>query len=129
MIPAYFMPLDELPLTPNGKLNKRVLPRPIQGNTTNYVAPSGKIAIKLVEIWGRILETDSAFIGVDQNFFEMGGHSLNAIMLMSRIHQEFGVNIPLLNFFKKPTVDALTKEILVASLARKTDHKTEKLSI
>jgi amino acid adenylation domain-containing protein len=129
MVPAYFMPLDALPLTPNGKLNKRILPKLVPQSTDNYVAPSGKIAIKLVEILARILEIDTALISVHGNFFEMGGHSLNAIMLMSRIHQEFGVNIPLLNFFKKPTVDALGKEILVASLVRKADQTTEKLAI
>ncbi|RAJ26890.1 non-ribosomal peptide synthase protein (TIGR01720 family)/amino acid adenylation domain-containing protein [Pedobacter cryoconitis] len=129
MVPAYFMPLDALPLTPNGKLNKRVLPKPVPQTTDNYVAPSGKIAIKLVEIWALILNADTARISVNSNFFEMGGHSLSAIMLMSRIQQEFGVNIPLLNFFKKPTVDALSKEILVASLTRKTDQITEKLAI
>ncbi|MCX2492855.1 non-ribosomal peptide synthase/polyketide synthase [Pedobacter sp. PF22-3] len=129
MIPAYFMSLNALPLTPNGKLNKKMLPKPVREQMADYVAPSGKIAIKLVEIWADILKTDAGIIGMYQNFFEMGGHSLSAIMLMSKVHQEFGVHIPLLNFFKKPTVDALNKEILVASLVRKTGHKTEKLAI
>ncbi|MBN2862729.1 MAG: amino acid adenylation domain-containing protein [Bacteroidales bacterium] len=111
MVPAYFIPIDKIPLTPNGKVDRRELPgidmNLIQGET--YVAPGNEIEEKLVSLWQDLLEIEK--IGVSENFFALGGHSLKATILTSRIYKEFEVEFPLRQVFKNPTVAEMARYI------------------
>ncbi|MDQ1353576.1 MAG: hypothetical protein QG657_3882, partial [Acidobacteriota bacterium] len=109
MIPSYFMQLDKIPLTPNGKLDKKALPDPEINDYPGgkYVPPSSKLEGKLVEIWGEVLTLDKEKISVYGNFFQIGGHSLKATTLISKIHKELKVKVPLTELFKTPTIKAL----------------------
>ncbi|MCX6578639.1 MAG: amino acid adenylation domain-containing protein [Candidatus Aminicenantes bacterium] len=109
MIPAYFVRLDKIPLTPSGKVDRRALPGPKVKETAAYVAPRDEIEMKLVEIWAGILGRDITLnrVGIDDNFFRLGGHSLKATSLASRIHKVFNVKIPLAEIFKYPTIRGL----------------------
>ncbi len=109
MIPAYFLRLDKIPLTPSGKVDRRALPGPKVKEIAAYVAPRNEIEMKLVEIWAGILGKDISLnrIGIDDNFFRLGGHSLKATSLASRIHKVFNVKIPLVEIFKYPTIRGL----------------------
>lgn len=111
MVPARFMQLEKLPLTNNGKIDRKVLPEPEGAIDTGveYVAPTNKVEEKLVEIWEEVLELEG--IGVNHDFFEMGGHSLKATILISKIHKELNVEVPFSQVFKSPTVKELVQYI------------------
>ncbi|MCX6580398.1 MAG: condensation domain-containing protein, partial [Candidatus Aminicenantes bacterium] len=107
MIPSYFVCIEKLPLTPNGKIDRRALPEPIVDNVKEYEAPRYDIEKKLVEIWSHVLGIEKEKIGINANFFRLGGHSLKTTSLASRIYKEFNVKIPLGEIFKRPTVRGL----------------------
>ncbi|MCK4259133.1 MAG: amino acid adenylation domain-containing protein, partial [Halanaerobiales bacterium] len=111
MIPSYFVQLDELPLTPNGKLDRKALPNPQSkiNIETVYVAPTNLVEAKLVEIWSDILGVEK--IGIYDNFFDLGGHSLRATQFTARVFKEMNVEIPLREVFEKPTIRELAEDI------------------
>jgi len=112
MIPVHFVSLDKVPFTPGGKLDRKALPTPelVRGED-QYVAPQNPVETKLVEIWSKVLEIEKEKIGVHDNFFQIGGHSLRAVALIARIHKELEVNVPLTEIFRKPTVRELSRYI------------------
>ena len=110
MIPSIFMFVDKFELLPNGKRNLSKLPAPsIETEITSidYVAPEDEIQQKVADIWSEILGISK--IGINDNFFEIGGHSISAMELTRRINQSFSVNIPTVAIFKYPTVKKLTE--------------------
>ena len=111
MVPSYFMQLNKIPLNENGKIDIKSLPNPVGEviNESEYVAPVSEIEKKLTEIWIEILETKT--IGINYNFFEIGGHSLKATVLVSKIYKTFNVEMPLREIFKNPTIDGIAKFI------------------
>lgn len=112
MIPAYFMQLDILPITQNGKLNYRKLPEVSTFIESGYEAPESEIEYKLCEILEDILNVDK--VGVSDNFFDRGGHSLRAARFVNQIEKEFKVKVSLKMIFQHPVVkelaDILSKE-------------------
>jgi len=112
MIPTHFVQLDALPLTVNGKVDKKALPAP-EGlsltTTVAYEAPRNETEEKLVLIWQQILGKDK--IGIKDNFFDLGGHSLKAMQLLAHIHREFDIKIRLGDLFNKATIEDVSKDI------------------
>jgi len=111
MVPAYFIRLEKIPLTPNGKVDRRALPEPVyedSGLSRDYIAPGDEIEAKLVEIWSEILEIEPRVISIDANFFELGGHSLKTTVMISQIHRELQVKLPLTQVFKYPNIKELS---------------------
>jgi amino acid adenylation domain-containing protein len=104
MIPTYFISLDKIPLTSNGKVNRKALPPPDFVSSKDYVAPESDIEKRLVEIWSEILNIEKGKISMEANFFDLGGHSLKATILTSKIHKELKVKIPLAEIFKRQTL-------------------------
>jgi acyl-CoA synthetase (AMP-forming)/AMP-acid ligase II len=108
MIPASFVMLERMPLTPNGKIDRRSLPEP-KGSRPDlekgFVAPSNHIEEKLARIWSDLLGV--AQVGIHDNFFYLGGHSLVATQLISRIQKSFHLKLPLRYLFDKPTIAEL----------------------
>ncbi|MCP5051631.1 MAG: hypothetical protein GY940_30975, partial [bacterium] len=112
MIPTYFVPLEKIPLTPNGKIDRSALPEPGVGETgTEYTAPGTKIQRTLAGIWARILNIETNLIGIDDNFFQLGGHSLRAALMNTRVHKELNIKVPLAEIFKSPTIRELARYI------------------
>ncbi|MFC2146881.1 condensation domain-containing protein, partial [Acidobacteriota bacterium] len=114
MVPAYFVQLDNIPLTPNGKIDRKALPDQVFAAGQDYTAPRSRIEKELVDIWAEVLGRDQLHvtqlrqsIGIDNNFFQLGGHSLKATILIARIHKKYDVQIPLVEFFKNPTIKKL----------------------
>ncbi|MGX5439995.1 amino acid adenylation domain-containing protein [Bacillus thuringiensis] len=128
MIPAFFVQLDKLPLTTNGKVDRKALPEPDGSRIVGvaYEAPKNEVEEKLVSIWQDILGVKK--VGINHHFFEIGGHSLNATMMVSRIHKELMVEIPLRQIFQTPTIKGIgefidaTKESVYASI-KKVEEK------
>ena len=111
MIPAHFVQLEKLPLTPNGKIDRKALPAPDGKLSTGvaYVAPRSETEQALAEIWQELL--GAAQVGAQDNFFDLGGHSLRAMTLVSRIHQQFEVEVSLRDVFGHPTLEGLAAVI------------------
>jgi len=107
MIPPVFVPLDSIPLTPNGKIDRSALPEPEPMSKTDYVPCSDEIEATLLEIWCDVLNINR--IGIDDNFFDLGGHSLKATLLISRVHKILDVRIPLAEVFKAPSIRGLAR--------------------
>jgi acyl carrier protein len=108
MIPAYFVFIDSIPLNANGKVNRSALPMPgASAAGIEYASPRNKIEEKLLEIWSEVLQVNQESIGIDGNFFEMGGHSLKAVQLVNKIHKEFAVDIEMKEIFTNPTIHGL----------------------
>ena len=121
MIPAYFVQVRQIPLTANGKVDTKALPEPAPAdNEPGNIPPTSQVARKLVEIWSHILEIEKINISIETNFFEIGGHSLNAEILRSRIHKEFNVKLSLVEIFKTPTIRGLTPKIQEAEQSQYT---------
>ena len=111
MIPAYVTQLNTLPLTTNGKIDRKALPEPEADHNIDivYVSPQSKTEVKLIKIWQETLGIDK--IGINDNFFNLGGHSLKASSLILKIHKEFNVELSLREVFNTPTVKELAKLI------------------
>ncbi len=111
MIPSYFINLDKIPMTPSGKINKNALPDPVLKEGEGYIAPRNELEKKLAKIWSEVLGIEKNVIGIDSNFFQMGGHSLKATILISTIHKELKVKLPLAELFEKMSIRKLAEYI------------------
>jgi hypothetical protein len=112
MIPAAFVFLDALPLTPNGKIDRKALPAPDRVRPeieAAFVAPRTPIEEMMAATWSQVLQLEK--IGIHDNFFSIGGHSLLAAQVLNRVQQTFNVELPLSIFFETPTVAALAAQI------------------
>lgn len=108
MIPNVFVVLDALPLTTSGKIDRGRLPAPGTTRPTlgqAYVSASNAIEARLVEIWGEALELRS--VGVDDNFFDLGGNSILAARLSRVIGEAFHVDVPIVKLFEFPNIRLL----------------------
>jgi amino acid adenylation domain-containing protein len=108
MIPSVLVELAALPLTPNGKIDRRALPPPDRTRPPlreTHIAPRDDLERGLAQIWKKVLGLDS--VGVRDNFFDSGGHSLLAVRLVSEIEKEFSQRIPLVSLFQKATIEHL----------------------
>ena len=122
MVPTFFMSLDQLPLTGSGKVDRRALPLPELNIRVHYTAPRNEIERKLVNIWLDVLGIDEV-IGIDDNFFQLGGHSLKATVLVSWIYDVFHVKCPLSEIFKTPTIRGLA--VTISTLPRSIRYAIE----
>jgi nonribosomal peptide synthetase DhbF len=112
MIPAAIVALDALPLTPNGKLDRKALPAPVR-EEESYRAPRNREEEALCEMFARILSLER--VGIDDNFFRMGGHSLSAMRLASRIRARFGVDLNVSDLYVASTVKDLSVMLRMAA--------------
>lgn len=112
MIPSTYIRLKALPLTPNGKIDRKALPSfdaiQIERERT-IIAPRTVTEERLVTIFSEVLGIEQ--VGIDENFFDLGGDSLLATQLLSRVRESFQVELPLRDLFEKPTVTDLAKRI------------------
>jgi amino acid adenylation domain-containing protein len=104
MIPSHFVRVEKMPLTAGGKLDRRALPEPEIVPGEAYTAPRNEIEEKIADIWAEILGIESDMISIDANFFDLGGHSLKATTVVSRVHKELGFKLQLMEFFRTPTI-------------------------
>ncbi len=112
MSPASFVFLDAIPISPNGKIDRRALPAPggYQPELeTTYVAPQGEIELSIAAIWRETLNIEK--VGVHDNFFSLGGHSVLLAQVHTKLRQSFTQELSIVDLFKYPTIDALAKHL------------------
>ncbi len=120
MVPSYFVFLESIPLLPNRKPDRRSLPIPEREKSDGYIAPRTPVEEALAEIWAEVLEVGEDTVGIEDNFFEMGGHSLKATVLTVKVHKRLNVRIPLVEVFQRPTIAQLSRYIVSAGKDRYT---------
>jgi len=112
MVPSSFVLLEKMPLTLNGKVDRCALPAPDQLRPEldeSYVSPRTPMEEHLAKIWADVLRVEQ--VGVHDNFFDLGGHSLIAIQVISRVRMAFQVELPLRSLFESLTVAELSEVI------------------
>ncbi len=105
MVPTGFVVMDALPLTANGKVDRRALPAPAAQTSAlkaEHVAPRNNIERALAAIWRKVLSVTD--IGIHDDFFDLGGHSLIGIQLLGQVEQQFNKTLPLKSLFEAPTI-------------------------
>ena len=110
MMPAIFVPLETVPLTANGKVDRNALPSPnVSASSVSnvYAAPRTNTEQKMVAIWEEILQRSP--IGIHDNFFDVGGHSLLAVTLFAKVERELGRRLPLASLFQNGTIAQLAR--------------------
>jgi iturin family lipopeptide synthetase B len=111
MIPGYFVRLEKIPLTPNGKKDRGALPFPKVTRQKEYVAPRDGTEDILVRIWADVLGMKKEMIGIEDDFFEIGGHSLSLMSMIAAIYKQLEVRIPLGDIFKRTTIKKISRYI------------------
>ncbi len=121
MIPAYFIQLDKIPMTVNNKVDRKALPAPQSGISAGeeYEAPRNETETKLVSIWEEVL--NAGRIGVRGNFFNLGGDSIKAIGLISKMNRELGTGIRIKDIYNCQTIKELAEYIETAGTQRIED--------
>ena len=111
MMPSSFLILDEMPLTANGKIDRRALlnmdAQPTRDN--DFRAPETPLQKTLARIWSDVLRVEQ--VGLQDNFFDLGGHSLSAMRVVAQIRQKLRSDLPIPTFFAKPTIAELAEEL------------------
>lgn len=115
VVPSAFVFLDEIPVTKNGKMDRRALAAPDR-SVSARVAPRTPVEARLARIWEELL--GGGPVGVTDDFFESGGHSLLAARLLTALEREFGRRLPLAGFVGEPTVARLAATLEQGSAAR-----------
>ncbi|WP_408895223.1 amino acid adenylation domain-containing protein [Paenibacillus taichungensis] len=109
MIPQYVVQLEKMPLNVNGKIDKQSLPDPRRvKNPITYSQELSKVQSRVQEVWREVLGHD---VQITESFFDVGGHSLKAIQLVSRLNRAFPINLSIKEIFKLQTIEALSAEI------------------
>jgi acyl carrier protein len=122
MLPSTFVWMDALPLTPSGKLNRRALPPPDSRQQPEdvYAPPETDLQKQIATIWNQVLGIEK--IGIDSNFFNIGGHSLLAMQVISRLSDSLNLDIPLRLMFEKPTVRGFAEAVTDLQTGAKERH-------
>jgi aspartate racemase len=124
MMPSAFVLLEAMPLTPNGKVDRQVLlrleGRPLE-STAPYVKPQSQVERTIAALWQDLLHVDK--VGLSDNFFDLGGHSLLGTQLVAQLRNTFHVEFPLHSLFAEPTVAGIANIIATAQETQGTVDK------
>jgi thioesterase domain-containing protein/acyl carrier protein len=115
LFPSYFVELEEFPLTPGGKIDRKALPAPEITDGDRYAPPHHYFEKKMVEIWSGILNINKKIIGINDNFFDLGGNSLQVINMIGKIRENFNVTVPVLKIFENATIADISKFVFMQS--------------
>jgi amino acid adenylation domain-containing protein len=127
MVPSAFVLLDALPLTPNGKIDRLALSQRCDyvSDETAFTEPQTPTEEEIADIWTALLGLEK--VGTNQNFFDLGGHSLMATQLISRVRSCFGVELALWDFFAAPTIQNLAELVEEEILANADSNQIDEL--
>ena len=110
MVPVHYVPMASFPLNPNGKIDRGALPDPVAETSATQVQPSGnELEAAIADVWKKVLRTD--FMGLDDNFFDLGGDSLLLVAVHSQLKKRLNREIQVMDLFDHTTVRALAKHL------------------
>jgi amino acid adenylation domain-containing protein/non-ribosomal peptide synthase protein (TIGR01720 family) len=119
MVPTHLVEMEKIPLTPTGKIDRKRLPEPEVKAGEGRVPPRDEIEKTLAVVWGEVLNIEYTAVGIDDNFFDLGGDSIKAIQISTRMNQE-GYKVDIKDIFQNPTISTLTP--YVTSIERISDQ-------
>ncbi|ARV58868.1 hypothetical protein BZZ01_09670 [Nostocales cyanobacterium HT-58-2] len=132
MVPSAFVFLEELPLSPNGKVDRKALPAPELVRPelqTVYVAPQNQMERTIATIWQESLQIET--VGIHDNFFDLGGHSLLIVQVHNKLNKTFKTNLSLLKMFQYPTISSLAEYLSQINTSKdsyeKNDERSDKI--
>ncbi|WP_313918324.1 non-ribosomal peptide synthetase [Tahibacter sp.] len=121
MVPSALLFMAQMPLNANGKIDRAALPEILVGrHRPQHVAAQSEAERHLSQAWSEYLQLES--VGVTENFFSLGGHSILAMKFLARVNSEYGLSIPLMDFLEAPTIRALAAQIEMLSYLRQSGH-------
>ncbi len=112
MVPSVFVTLEALPLTPSGKVDRKSLPAPTGDRPnlgTTYVTPQTEVQRTVTAVWQEVLGVEK--VGIYDNFFDLGGHSLLVVKAHGKLQEMFGQDLPMVEMFRYPTISALAERL------------------
>jgi amino acid adenylation domain-containing protein len=127
MVPGRVVVLEAMPLTPNGKLDRRSLPEPDQAGKlaqNEYVAPRNEAEQVIASIWQTVLGLEK--IGIHDNFFDLGGHSLLMVQIHGEVLKKWQVELSMVEMFRYPTVNALAERVANGKADQAADESRER---
>jgi acyl carrier protein len=124
MVPNYYVKLESIPLTSNGKVDRKHLPDPESTGLKQgeYVAPKTETEKHLVKLWSEVLGVEESTLSIKVDFFDLGGNSLNAIRLITRIHRSLEVRLMISDLFLHPELQSMAR--LIESLNANNEVKS-----
>jgi len=125
MVPPVFMELEKIPLTAVGKVDRRALPQPEFKSDQQYVAPGNEVEKQLVKIWSEVLGLEPPVIGIDHDFFTLGGHSLKATVLTAKIRKQWNIDVPIADVFKHTTIREMARYLVVGGTVAESFSRIE----
>ncbi|CAG0930622.1 nonribosomal peptide synthetase DhbF [Thermoflexales bacterium] len=128
LIPSTFVFLDKLPLTANRKVDRRSLPQPDlvrPALEADYVAPQTELENIVTHIWQEVLQVQQ--VGVNDNFFDLGGHSILVVQIQMKIQEQLGYRVPLVEMFRYPTIRLLVKHISGSGVSTVANNQGDQL--
>nr|WP_083636515.1 hybrid non-ribosomal peptide synthetase/type I polyketide synthase [Leptolyngbya sp. 'hensonii'] len=125
MVPSALMVLEKIPLTPNGKADRRALPSPVQDSiAAGYVAPGTPLEQTLADLWCGLLGLGR--VGVEDNFFDLGGTSLLALQTVTRIQKQLGYTLRTVKLYEYPTIRTLARYLVQQAEGQQTDRPLQR---
>ena len=128
MVPSVFLVLEEFPRAPNGKLDRRALPQVSRSRPRMeipYVRASTPVEEELVIIWSEVLDLDPDQVGVLDEFLDLGGDSLLAGQVVSRVLKAFQVEVPLRTLYEAPTISAIASAVVQTAVQQRAQTEVE----
>ncbi|HEY1171320.1 MAG TPA: non-ribosomal peptide synthetase [Verrucomicrobiae bacterium] len=114
MIPSVYLFLDKLPLTPNGKIDRKALPKPEKATVISKpasLASGSAMENRIITIWAELLGVSASEIGLHDNFFDLGGHSLLVVQMQAKLKEQLGADMPLAKLFQYTTPSSLAAHL------------------
>ncbi|TBR56964.1 non-ribosomal peptide synthetase [Westiellopsis prolifica IICB1] len=110
MVPSGFVTLESFPMTPNGKVDRRALPAPGRPQLAeDYVMPRTEAEQLIAAVWQEVLQLE--MVGVNDNFFNLGGHSLLLVKVQAKLNKILKEEISIIELFQHPTIDSLARHL------------------
>jgi len=116
MLPQHFVALEALPLTPNRKVDRKALPEPVPRRTA-VVAPRNETELLVADLWSELLRTDN--VGVEDDFFNLGGHSILATRMIAQLEERAGLRVPLRTLFAHSVLADFAGHVAAAGLVKR----------
>jgi len=127
MVPSQFVTLNALPLTPNGKVDRKALPKPDGSLQPEPLAlPQTEVEKAIAALWQSVLNLEQ--VGLHDNFFDLGGHSLLMVRVHGQIQKQLAIEIPLVDLFRYPTVSSLAAHLRNRDNGAATPERTAELA-